>query len=145
MWVWHVGRSSGARRLPGLSTLGVHAGQDSHWLSSLVRAAGAMNAALPCVSPAVEVGHLLLPRGRVWLQQITGHLVRAPASRAESTRDAATMASIGSSAVLCAGTRPAQVRSVQSPGASGPVEIWRKVAITVTSGQYFACSSANSR
>jgi hypothetical protein len=36
------------------------------------------------------------------------------------------------------------VSPVQSPGASGPVEIWRRVAITVTSGQYFACSSANS-
>ena len=32
----------------------------------------------------------------------------------------------------------------QSPGASGPVEIWRSVEITVTSGQCFACSSANS-
>ncbi len=36
------------------------------------------------------------------------------------------------------------VSPVQSPGASGPVEIWRRVEITVTSGQYFACSSANS-
>ena len=35
------------------------------------------------------------------------------------------------------------VSPVQSP-ASGPVEIWRRVEITVTSGQYFACSSANS-
>jgi hypothetical protein len=37
------------------------------------------------------------------------------------------------------------VSPVQSPGASGPVEIWRRVEITVTSCQYFACSSANSR
>ena len=37
------------------------------------------------------------------------------------------------------------VTSAQAPGASGPVEIWRSVEITVTSGQYFACSSANSR
>ena len=41
------------------------------------------------------------------------------------------------------------VASVVSPsqasGASGPSEIWRSVEITVTSGQYFACSSANSR
>ena len=37
------------------------------------------------------------------------------------------------------------VSPVQSPGASGPVEIWRRVEITVTSGQCFACSSANSR
>lgn len=36
------------------------------------------------------------------------------------------------------------VSPVQLPGASGPVEIWRRVEITVTSGQYFACSSANS-
>src|SRR4051794_5250460 len=37
------------------------------------------------------------------------------------------------------------VSPVQASGASGPVEIWRIVEITVTSGQYFACSSANSR
>jgi hypothetical protein len=37
------------------------------------------------------------------------------------------------------------VSALQASGASGPVEIWRKVEITVTSGQCFACSSANSR
>ena len=50
--------------------------------------------------------------------------------------------------VICSGLcrhRASVVSPGQSPGASGPVEIWRRVEITVTSGQYFACSSANSR
>ena len=50
--------------------------------------------------------------------------------------------------VICTGLRrhdASVVSPVQSSGASGPVEIWRRVEITVTSGQYFACSSANSR
>jgi hypothetical protein len=60
-------------------------------------------------------------------------------------RHAAKMASVGSSVRVCGRSDAGVVSPVQSPGASGPSEIWRRVAITVTSGQYFACSSANSR
>src|SRR5688572_26747841 len=58
----------------------------------------------------------------------------------------ATRSGSAQSKVTCTCLTDAGVmRPAQSPGASGPVEIWRRVEITVTSGQCFACSSANSR
>lgn len=64
--------------------------------------------------------------GRFGLPRLDDGLVRV--IRAGLCRQAASVVSPG-----------------QSAGASGPVEICRRVEITVTSGQYFAWSSANSR
>ena len=68
---------------------------------------------------ADEAGRLGPPRG----DDGPGRIVRTPLCRHEAS----------------------VVSNVQAPGASGPVEIWRSVEITVTSGQCLAWSSANSR
>ena len=77
-----------------------------------------------------------------------GPQVLGPTWQADSGCHVATIASFGSSALARSYPTavPANVVAhLQSPGASGPVEIWRRVEITVTSGQYLACSSANFR
>ena len=94
--------------------------------------------------PLLERGHECVLRQVLGELHVTGH----PGESAdEAGRLGPPRGDDGLARVIRTGLcrhEASVVRPVQSPGSSGPVEIWRRVEITVTSGQYFACSSANS-
>ena len=99
----------------------------------------------PARRPLLERGHERVLRQVLGESDITRH----PREGAdEAGRVGPPRGDDGLGRVIRTGLRrhdASVVSPLQAPGASGPVEIWRMVEITVTSGQYFACSSANSR